>query len=68
MSGFDHKALEEKLSELSARHQTMDIAIKQFEDAAISIDHVKISRLKKEKLLLKEQIESIKKALSKGKA
>jgi len=63
MSEFDQQALQEQLSELSKRHQSMDSAIKQLEDDAISIDQVKITRLKKEKLLLKEQIEKIKSAL-----
>jgi len=63
MSEFDRQALQEQLSELSKRHESMDSAIKQFEGDAISVDHVKISRLKKEKLLLKEQIEKIKSAL-----
>jgi len=64
MPKFDPEILQEQLSELSKRHESMDSAIKQFEGNAISIDHVKITRLKKEKLQLKERIEKIKKALT----
>lgn len=62
MRNVDQEQLEEELAELSSRHENMDSAIKQLQES-LSIDQLKISRLKKEKLMLKEQIEKIKSSL-----
>ena len=62
MRNVDKEQLEEELAELSSRHENMDSAIKQLQES-LSIDQLKISRLKKEKLILKEQIEKIKSSL-----
>jgi hypothetical protein len=62
MSSLDTKQLEEQLAELSKTHQALDDAISQLQNS-VSIDQIKITRLKKEKLLLKEQVERIKSIL-----
>ena len=62
MNHIDKEQLEEELAELSDRHENMDNEIKQLEQG-LSVDQLKVTRLKKEKLLIKEQIEKIKSAL-----
>jgi len=62
MSPINKAQLEEKLAELSITHSAVDAAINQLQ-SSVSIDQIKITRLKKEKLVLKEQVERIKSIL-----
>ena len=55
----DAMSLENHLQELSARHKKIDEALQE-EQRRPSSDTIKMSRMKREKLKLKEEIQSLK--------
>lgn len=59
---IDKEQLQEQLAELSQRHETLDQEIDALHRQVYS-NQLHITRLKKQKLTIKEQIEKIKSAL-----
>jgi hypothetical protein len=55
-----HMAIEARLRELGARHQTLDKVI-EAEFNRPAVDSLKLRALKRQKLKLKEQIEGLRK-------
>jgi hypothetical protein len=55
-------AIEQRLRELDARHRDLDLIIKN-EAQHLSSDTVRLAAMKKQKLRLKEEIESIRQGL-----
>lgn len=62
MTEADEKALREKLAELMQEHRDLDSAIAAMADQGVK-DQLQITRLKKRKLQLKDQITRIEDAL-----
>ncbi|MBY0563669.1 MAG: DUF465 domain-containing protein [Hyphomonadaceae bacterium] len=56
-------AIEQRLRELDARHRDLDLIIEN-ESKSPSVDTTRLSAMKKQKLRLKEEIETIRQALS----
>lgn len=56
-------AIEQRLRELDARHRDLDLII-ETESRSPSVDTTRLSTMKKQKLRLKEEIETIRQALS----
>jgi hypothetical protein len=55
-------AIEQRLRELDARHRDLDIIIKN-EAARPSVDPSRLTAMKRQKLKLKEEIETIRQSL-----
>jgi len=55
-------AIEQRLRELDARHRDLDLTIKN-EAQRPSVDTVTLAAMKKQKLRLKEEIESIRQSI-----
>ena len=55
---YDQSRLKEKLNELANRHSELDDAIERINEK-IPFDQVKLQRLKKRKLVLKDEIKKL---------
>ena len=55
---YDHSKLKEKLNELINQHSELDDAIERINEK-IPFDQVKLQRLKKRKLVLKDEIKKL---------
>ncbi|MBI1328518.1 MAG: DUF465 domain-containing protein [Alphaproteobacteria bacterium] len=62
MTEAEEQALRQKLAELSQEHRDLDAAIAAMVEAG-TLDQLQMTRLKKRKLQLKDQIASIEDAL-----
>jgi hypothetical protein len=58
----DRKAIQERIKELQVEHRDLDDVVSRLSED-VNVDQLRLRRLKKRKLLLKDQIERLKSLL-----